>query len=243
MNPSTSHPGASSFRTTHWSLVLAAGAEGTDSRAALEELCGTYWRPIYGFIRRRGHGADEARDLTQGFFARFLERRDVEGLDPQRGRFRSYLLASVKHFLINEQERERALKRGGGLRIGSLVIDDDADLMHEPVETRTPESAFERQWALALLRCALERLRVEQEGAGRGELFGHLKPTLAGESIDGGYAAVAAALGLTTVAVKVAAHRLKQRYRELLLEELARTVDRPQDIEDELQHLFRALAE
>ena len=123
------------------------------------------------------------------------------------------------------------------------MIDDDADLAFEPADTRTPESAFERQWALALLRCALERLRVEQHGAGRGELFEQLKPTLAGERVDGGYAAVATALGLTTVAVKVSAHRLKQRYRELLLGELARTVELPQDIEGELQHLFRALAD
>ncbi len=241
VNSSTSHPGGSSFRTTHWSIVLAAGGSRPDSRTALEELCGTYWRPIHGFIRRRGYDPSDARDLTQGFFARFLERDDVEGLDPARGRFRSYLLAAVKNFLVNEQERERALKRGGGTHTGPLILDDEADLALEPADTHTPESAFERQWALALLRCALERVRVEQVSAGRGELFEHLKPTLAGESLSGGHAAVAKDLGLTTVAVKVAAHRLKKRYRELLLEELARTVDLPQDIEDELHHLFRAL--
>ncbi len=212
-----------------------------DSAAALEELCATYWRPIYGFIRRRGHGADEARDLTQGFFAGFLERRDVEGLDPSRGRFRSYLLAAVKHFLANEKDRERALKRGGGARLFSLSFNDDLGLAIEPADTRTPEGDYERQWALALLRRALERLRALQADKGRRELFERLKPTLAGEDVDGGYAAVADELSLTTVAVKVAAHRLKKRYGELLLEEVARTVDLPQEIEDELHHLFRAL--
>ncbi len=217
--------------------MLAAGG----SPAALEELCATYWRPVYGFIRRRGHGADEARDLTQGFFAGFLERRDVEGLDPSRGRFRSYLLGAVKHFLANEKERARALKRGGGAHPISLPLGDDRDLTLEPADTRTPEGDFERQWALALLRRALERLRTEQEAKGRRELFERLKPALAGENVDGGYAAVAGELGLTTVAVKVAAHRLKKRYGELLLEEVARTVELPQEIEDELQHLFQAL--
>ena len=230
---STGPPGASRFHTTHWSVVLAAGGSMADSPAALEELCATYWRPIYGFIRRRGHGAEEARDLTQGFFAGFLERRDVEGLDPSRGRFRSYLFACVKHFLANEKERERALKRGGGAHLASLTI--------EPADTRTPESDYERQWALALLRRALERLRVEQTARGRRELFERLKPTLAGEEVDGGYATVADELSLTTVAVKVAVHRLRKRYREFLLEEVARTVGLPQEIDDELHYLFRAL--
>jgi RNA polymerase sigma-70 factor (ECF subfamily) len=241
MSPSSGPPGASGFHTTRWSVVLAAGGSRADSRGALEELCATYWRPIYGFIRRWGHGADEARDLTQGFFAGFLERRDVEGLDPSRGRFRSYLLASVKHFLANEKERERALKRGGGARLFSLSCDDDLGLAIEPADTRTPEGDYERQWALALLRRALERLRIEQATKGRRELFERLKPTLAGEDVDGGYAAVADELSLTTVAVRVAAHRLKKRYGELLLEEVARTVDLPQEIEDELHYLFRAL--
>ncbi len=221
--------------------MLAAGGSTADSPAALEELCATYWRPIYGFIRRRGHGADEARDLTQGFFTWFLERRDVEALDPSRGRFRSYLLVAVKHFLANEKDRERALKRGGGARLFSLSFNDDLGLAIEPADTRTPEGDYERQWALALLRRALERLRVEQASKGRRELFERLKPALAGEDVDGGYAAVADELNLTTVAVKVAAHRLKKRYGELLLEEVSRTVDLPQEIEDEMHHLFRAL--
>jgi len=233
--------GASRFHTTRWSVVLAAGGSMTDSPAALEELCTTYWRPIYAFILRRGHGADDARDLTQGFFAGFLERRAVEGLDPSRGRFRSYLLTCVKNFLANEKERERALKRGGGATLLSLSFDDDSDLAIDPAETRTPETDFERQWALALLRRALERLRAEQSAKGRGEIFERLKPALAGETVDGGYAGVAAELKLTSVAVKVAAHRLKKRYGELLLEEVTRTVDLPQEIEDELNHLFRAL--
>ena len=220
---------------------MDAGGSAVGSAAALEELCATYWRPVFGFIRRRGHSPDEAADLTQGFFAAFLERRDVEGLDPTRGRFRAYLLASVKHFLANERERERALKRGGGARFLSLYAGDESHGAIELEDERTPENDYERQWALALLRRALERLRAEQSGRGRRDVFEGLKPTLAGESVEGGYAAVARALGMTTVAVKVAAHRLKKRYGELLLEEVARTVDVPQEIDDELQRLFQAL--
>ena len=222
-------------------MVLAAGSSTPGSAAALEELCGTYWRPIYAFVRRQGHATDDARDLTQGFFAAFLERGDVHGLDPDRGRFRSYLLSAVKHYLGNQAERERALKRGGGARILSLSIEDDGGAAIDPEDGRTPERAYERQWALALLRRALDRLRAEQVAKGRGGLFERLKPSLAGQRIEGGHAAVAASLGLTTVAVKVAAHRLKKRYGELLTEEVARTVELPQEIEDELNHLFRAL--
>ena len=231
----------SRFHTTQWSVVLAAGGSTAESRAALEELCATYWRPIYRFIRRWGHGADKAQDLTQGFFTEFLERRDIEGLDPERGRFRSYLLAAVKNFLFNEKKRGRALKRGGGAPLLSLSFPDDLGPSVEPADTRTPESDYERQWALALLRRALKRLRVEQTTKGRSELFERLKPTLAGERVDGGYAAVADELSLSAVAVKVAAHRLKKRYGEMLLEEVSRTVSLPQEIEDELHHLFRAL--
>lgn len=241
MSPSTQPPGTSRFETTHWSVVFAAGGSSTESRAALEALCTTYWRPIYTFIRRRGHGAEEARDLTQGFFASFLERRDVEGLHPSRGRFRAFLLAAVKNFLANERKRERAKKRGGGVPLLSLSGDADREDALEPVDTRTPEAEFERLWVLALLRQGLERLRHEQAQKGRLELFERLKPTLASEAVEGGYASVAEEQNMTTVAVKVAAHRLKKRYRELLLEEVARTVDRPQEIEDELQILFRAL--
>ena len=228
----------SRFHTTHWSVVLAAGDTSAESRAALEELCSTYWRPVYHFIRRQGHSADEAQDLTQGFFAEFLRRRDVERLDPARGRFRSYLLRAVKHFLANERAHRRALKRGGDAPLLPL---DDAAVGIDRGDARTPQSDYERQWALAVLRRALERLRDEQVDRGRHELFERLKPTLSGERVEGGYAGVAKALSLTTVAVKVAAHRLRKRYGELLLEEVAHTVSLPQEIEDELRHLFRAL--
>ncbi|MCP3919371.1 MAG: sigma-70 family RNA polymerase sigma factor [bacterium] len=241
MNPSTDPPGASRFHTTRWSVVFAAGSSPADSREALEELFGTYWRPVFSFIRRRGNAADEARDLTQGFFTSFLERKGVEGLDPSRGRFRAYLLAAVKNFLSVEKERARAIKRGGGAQLFSLSVADHAELAIEPADTRTPESDYERHWALALLRQALERLRSEQAAKGRSELFERLKPTLADEAIDGGYAAVAAELELTTVAVKVAAHRLKKRYGELIVEEVARTLELPQEIDDELNLLFEAL--
>lgn len=241
MSPSSGPPDASRFHTTRWSVVFAAAGSASDSPAALEELCRTYWRPIYGFIRRRGHAEDDARDLTQGFFARFLERRDVEAVDPSRGRFRAYLLAAVKNFLANEWERGRALKRGGGARVLSLSFDDERGFAIEPADERTPETEYERQWALALLRRALDRLRIEQTEKGRARLFERLKPTLAGEAVEGGYAAVASELELTTVAVKVEAHRLRKRYGALLMEEVARTVDVPQEIEDELNHLFGVL--
>lgn len=236
----TGSPGASRFHTTRWSVVLEAARFKVGSSAALEELCTAYWRPIYAFIRRRGHPTEQARDLTQGFFALFLERRDVEAVDPSRGRFRSYLLAAVKNFLANEKARALALKRGAGAVPLSLSF-DDSGLGFEPVDERTPEADFERQWALAVLRRALERLREEQTAKGRSEIFERLKPTLAGERVDGGYAAVAGEMGLTTVAVKVAVHRLKKRYGELLLEEVARTVDLPREIEDEMQVLLRAV--
>lgn len=237
----TGPPGAARFHTTRWSVVLAAGRFTADAPAALEELCAIYWRPIYGFIRRRGHTAEQARDLTQGFFASFLERRDVAAVHPSRGRFRSYLLAAVKNFLANERERDRALKRGGGAIVLSLTFRDDSDLDIDPADARTPEHDFDRQWALAILRRALERLRDEQAARDRSEIFERLKPALAGERVEGGYAAVAGETGMTTVAVKVAAHRLKKRYGELITEEVARTVELPQEIEDEMEFLYRAL--
>ena len=237
----TGPPEASRFHTTRWSVVLGAARFTAGSSAALEELCTTYWRPIYAFIRRRGHTPEQARDLTQGFFTLFLERRDVEAVDPSRGRFRAYLLAAVKNFLANEKARDLALKRGAGAVPLSLSFDDDSGLGIEPVDERTPEDDFEHQWALAILRRALERLREEQTARGRGEIFERLKPTLAGERIEGGYAAVADETGLTTVAVKVAVHRLRKRYGELLLEEVARTVELPREIEDEMRYLLRAV--
>tara|TARA_R110002126_G_scaffold1402_9_gene7997 strand:- start:19017 stop:19772 length:756 start_codon:yes stop_codon:yes gene_type:complete len=203
--------GPSRFLTTRWSVVLNAGGAKPDSPEALEALCTAYWRPIHGFIRRRGHDQDDARDLTQGFFAQFLERLDLRGLDPARGRFRAYLLACVKHFLANEHEKERALKRGGGERFVDIEFDDDAGHF-EPTDERTPEREFERQWAHSVLRRGLERLRLEQ--VLREGLFDRLKPTLAGESVEGGYAAVADEFDMTSVAVKVAVHRLKKRYAQ-----------------------------
>ncbi len=245
MPPATGPPGASRFHTTRWSVVLAAARATTGSSAALEELCTIYWRPIYRFIRRRGHTAEHARDLTQGFFAMFLERRDVEAVEPSRGRFRSYLLAAVKNFLANERTRALALKRGAGSVPLSLSFplssEDDWGPAIEPADERTPEDDFDRQWALAILRRALERLRDEQTVKGRSEIFERLKPALAGERVEGGYAAVAGEMELTTVAVKVAVHRLKKRYGELLLEEVARTVDLPREIEDEMRVLLRAV--
>ena len=233
----------SSFRTTHWSAVLAAGRGApADARAALEELCATYWKPLYVFIRRSGADDDAARDLTQGFFASFLARDDLTRVDPSLGRFRSYLLGAVRHYLSHERERATAQKRGGGARPLSLAdLERELPGAGDVADRHSPEAAFDREWALAVLRCALERLREEQEGRGHAELFELLKPALSGDEIDGGYAAVAERTAMTTVAVKVAVHRLRKRYRELVTEEIARTVDRPQDVEDELRALFTAL--
>lgn len=243
-------PAASShFHTTHWSMVRTAGRAAGDSpdpegeaRDALAKLCATYWRPLYAFIRRRGHDAEAARDLTQGFFASFLARDDLATITPEGGRFRSYLLGAVKHFLANERERSQALKRGGGAIPRSLDLEDaEAGITLEPIDARTPEADFDRQWAIALLARAMERLQREQAAKGRGEQFERLRETLAGAELPGDRTQLAAELGISAVALRVAVHRLRARYRVLLLEEAAHTLEGPQDAEEEIRHLFLAL--
>jgi RNA polymerase sigma-70 factor (ECF subfamily) len=229
------------FATTHWSLVLAARGQTPAAREALAELCRVYWFPLYAYIRRQGHAAHEAEDLTQELFAQLLQRDDLAGLDPSRGRFRAFLLASCRHFLANQADKAQALKRGGGRT--SLPLDlADADRRYaaEPGHEQTPERLFERRWALALLDQVLGRLRGHYETAGQAALFEHLKGALTGET-DGPYAEVAVALGMTEGAVKVAAHRLRQRYRDFLREEIARTVADEAEVDDEVRTLFRAL--
>ncbi len=230
------------FATTHWSLVVAAQGASPAAREALAELCRLYWYPLYAYVRRRGHSDDEAQDLTQEFFARLLERNDLARLDPARGRFRAFLLAACRHFLANQRDHAHALKRGGGLRPLSLdLADSERRYASEPSHEQTPERLFERRWALTLLDCVLQRLRQHYETAGQLLLFERLKGSLTGAATDT-YAESAAVLGMTEGAVKVAAHRLRQRYRDLLREEIARTVADPGEVDDEIRELFGALA-
>jgi RNA polymerase sigma-70 factor (ECF subfamily) len=240
MPPSDASPGR--FATTHWSLIVAArGGEAAQARAALADLCRAYWYPLYAYIRRQGHAADEAQDLTQEFFARLLEKDFLATLDPGKGKFRSFLLTACKHFLVNERERAHAQKRGGGRPLVSLDFGDaEARYGREPGHSLTAERLFERRWALDLLNQVLARLRGEYEATGKGRLFECLKGRLTGDA-GAPHARAAAELGLSEGAVKVAVHRLRKRYRELLREEIAHTVDDPGQVEDEIRALFAAL--
>jgi len=222
--------------------VAAAGkSPSPQSRRALEELCAGCWYPLYVFTRRRGHAADEAQDLVQGFFAYLLEKGTLATADEARGRFRTFLLAVYQRFLSHERERDRARKRGGDRRIVSIDAADAEDrYRREPFHELTPERIYERRYALTLLDRVLARLEADFVNRGRGELFERLKPTLTGG--DGtAYADLAAALGMSPGAVKVAVHRLRRQYRDALREEIAQTVDGPEEIDDELNRLLEAL--
>ncbi len=231
------------FLTTRWSQVLRAGeGSGPGSRQALEALCGTYWYPLYGYVRRSGFPPDEAADLTQEFFARLLERRVVEAADPGRGRFRSYLLAALRHFLVNQRAERSALKRGGGrppIRFDARTAEERFAL--EPADPHTPERSFARSWALTLLEGVLGRLGSDYEAAGKGELFAALRTALTADPKIAPHRELGQQLGLSEGAVKVALHRLRCRYRELLRAEIAETVAEPEDVEDEIRGLFEAL--
>lgn len=217
--------------------MLAAGRDTTpQARKALSELCELYWYPIYSFVQRQGIPAEEAKDLTQGFFARLLEKNELAIADPGRGRFRMWLLAAVKHYLANEWDRERAKKRGGDwVRI--TPKDEEGYFSQEPAPGPTPEQAFERRWAERLLENVLAALGEEYKRRGKDLLFDKLKKTLTGEE-ENAYSLIAAELGMTADAVKVMAFRLRRRYRELLLGEIAHTVENPEDVDDELRFLI-----
>jgi RNA polymerase sigma-70 factor (ECF subfamily) len=232
------------FATTHWSLIVAArDGDADQAREALADLCRAYWYPLYAYVRRQGCSADEAQDLTQEFFARLLEKDFLGTVDPALGRFRSFLLTACKNFLINERHRARAQKRGGGRAALSLDFGDaEARYGREPGHSLTADRLFERRWALALLDGVLTRLREEHAARAKGEVFDRLSAFLVGERQAGGYAQAAADLGLTEGAVKVLVHRLRQRYRELIREEIGRTVDDPEAIDEEIRALFAALA-
>ena len=231
------------FGTTRWSLVLSAGRR-TDARSAeaLASLCEIYWDPVYSFIRRQGYGPEESADLTQEFFARVLEKNYFEAADPARGHFRGFLCASVRHFLSNEQDRARTLKRGGGRPAISLDL-RDAEGRYEidPADTLTPEKLFDRRWARLLIGRVLGRLRDEHAAAGKADAFERLKRYLTGDDAVP-YAEAAIALGTSEGAVKVAVHRLRRRFRDTLVEEIADTVSDPADVNAEMEHLFKALS-
>ncbi len=249
-NPGSADPteefagGRGSFETTHWSIVLDA-AQGRDSaraRTALEALCRTYWPPLFVYLRRRGYQAPDAQDLVQGFFARLLERNDLQAVRKERGRFRSYLLGALKHFVVNEWERAGAAKRGGGQI--SIPLDDlsaaPADELFA-ADRQSPDQAFDRQWAVALLARVLARLREEFSAGGRDRQFECLQGFLTGQQGARSHLEIAAELGISEGAVTQAVFRLRQRYQKLLRAEVAQTVATAGDVEEELRHLIAAL--
>jgi len=232
------------FVTTRWSVVLTAGhSDTTHAHAALEKLCQIYWYPIYAYVRRRGHSPEDAQDLTQEFFARLLERNWVGRADRQKGRFRSFLLSAMNHFLSDEWDKARAQKRGGGVMPVPLQFDTaETRYGHELADPVTPEQNYERRWALTLLDEVLRRLHSEYEQEGKAELFAALNPCLVGDRTAQPYAGLAVKLGVSEGTVKSAVHRLRQRYRQLLHDEIADTVAEPGEVDEELRHLFAVLA-
>jgi RNA polymerase sigma-70 factor (ECF subfamily) len=237
-------PADAEFRTTHWSAVLAARDKSSpQAEAALAELCQTYWYPLYAYIRRRGNNPNDAEDLTQGFFARLLEKNYIGDVKPGVGRFRSFLLASLKHFLANEWDRAQTSKRGGGKVIVSLdEADAEARYQFEPVENVTLETLYEQRWALTVLERVLARLRTEFVATEKAELFDRLKIFLSTDQPDCSYAEIATRTGLKEGTVKVAVHRLRRRYGELLRAEIGNTVNDPHEVEDEVRHLISVLS-
>lgn len=242
---------ADRFATTHWSVVVRAGGHRGEAGVgrtpgasrALATLCENYWFPLYAFVRRAGHTAEDAQDLTQAFFAELLAKNVLAVADPQRGKFRSFLLGAIKHFLAKEHRRQRTQKRGGGHCVLSLDFDSGEDRYRriEPADPLTPERLYERRWALALLDLVFGRLREEFSAAGKLREFDRLKQFLAGRTAEASYGEAAQELATTEGAVKVAVHRLRRRYRELLKDEIAQTVAGPEALEDELRDLLAAL--
>ncbi len=224
-------------------MVLTAGrTDTTRAEDALAKLCSTYWYPLYAYVRRRGYSAHDAQDLTQAFFAQLLERQSLASADPNRGRFRSFLLGVMNHFLANEWTRAHAQKRGGGAKLLPLQFDTaETRYGHEPADHTTPEQNYERRWAMALLEEVLRRLAEEYKLEGRAELFAELNPCLVGERATQPYAELATRLGVNEGTVKSAVHRMRQRYRQLLREEIAHTVAIPGEVDAELHHLFTVL--
>ena len=239
---SSAQNGAAAFATTHWSVVLEAQGQSPAAQEALEKLCRTYWRPVYSFIRREGTKTEEAEDLTQSFFALLLQRRNFEDVRKEKGRLRSYLLTSLKHFLVSEHRRAVTVKRGKGQQPVPLEELSTAERSNmEPADHLTAERVYERRWALTLMEQVLRRLKNEYETAGNTELFESLKQLLADEVEAPSRAEIALKLGMTENAVRQALHRLRQRYQLFLREEISHTVAIASDVEDELRHLIAVL--
>jgi RNA polymerase sigma-70 factor (ECF subfamily) len=236
--------GRDDFATTHWSVVLAAGDRPVPAASqALNQLCEGYWYPIYAYVRRRVTDLHEAQDLTQAFFEQLLERRAIEAADPERGRFRAFLLIACKRFLINEWHKDRAVKRGGGRRPVSFDFDSgESKLGLVAADTLTPDELYDQKWAITLLERVMDQLRAEYAAKQRLPHFETLKNFLAGSPPDASYSAAAQALGISETTAKVAAHRMRKRYRELLRGEIAQTVERPEEIDAEIRELFNVLS-
>ena len=241
--PASTAPG-DIFATTQWTVVLAASRRHTpQSDGALEELCRTYWFPLYAYVRRRGHNKEDAEDLTQAFFARFLEKNYLAGLSAERGRFRAFLLAALKHFLANEWDKSQAQKRGGGK--ANLSLDwqtADSQFQVAAANVPSPDQAFDREWALALLAKLVGRLQTECEKDGQGKQFAQLKIFLTTGKVAASHAAAAKILGMDETAVRVAVHRLRKRYRILLRDEIAQTLADESQVDEEMRALFGAFS-
>jgi len=235
---------AREFATTHWSVVRAASdTDSPQADAALAELCRTYWYPLYAFVRRKGHSPHDAQDLTQAFFARLLEKNYVAQADRERGRFRTYLLAALSHFLADEWDKTRRLKRGGGREIISFDSASAEERYRlEPIDQLDAARLYERRWVTTLFDKVLARLEQEFRDSRKGDLFDGLKSSLLAEDSGSSYAQLGARLGLKEDAIKQAVHRMRRRYRELFREEIAQTVAGPGEVEDELKHLFAVLS-
>jgi RNA polymerase sigma-70 factor (ECF subfamily) len=232
------------FATTHWTVVLTARASDTTrAQVALDKLCQTYWYPLYAYVRRRGHSPEDAQDLTQEFFARLLEYKWVDRADRQRGRFRSFLLGVLNHFLADAWDKARAQKRGGGIKPVPLeVADAETRYQAEPPDNLTAEKIYEKRWALTLLENVFAMLRQEYEAHGKGPLFSKLEACLTQTRAAVPYGELAAELHMSEGALRMAVHRLRGRYRELLRSEIADTVLNGEEVEEELRYLFRVLS-
>lgn len=232
------------FVTTRWTVVLSAGRKSSpQSDHALGELCQTYWYPLYAYVRRKGHSREDAEDLTQAFFERFLQRNYLEGLNAERGRFRAFLLASLKHFLANEWDKSQRQKRGGGVQHLSLDWQSAEERFRiEPPDITSPDRIYDREWALALLERVIHRLRDECVSEGKAELFDHARQYLMVGEASISCPQAAQALGIAEGALRVAVHRLRKRYRELLRDEIAQTLANPAQVAEELRSLQAALA-
>jgi RNA polymerase sigma-70 factor (ECF subfamily) len=235
--------GAGQFRTTHWSIVLAAAeASSAEADQALAELCRVYWYPLYAYVRRKGYLVEDAQDLTQEFFSRLLGRNYLSSVDRQKGKFRSFLLASLEHFLAKEWTRANRLKRGGGQTIIAWDgCDPEERYRLEPSDDWSAERIYERRWALTVLEQAMTALEAEYAASGKRPLFEQLKPWISGNDEDTSYADLGHSLQMSEGAVRVAVHRLRQRYGEAVRTEIGRIVQRPEEIHEELRHLFAAL--